>query len=943
MSEHRAAASAPGTRTSMVHRLRALLLAGLMSCLLLAPAARADEGAASVIEAATAARGATSLALQGPSPGAMHGAPALPGPDDLRGRQLEDAVRAASAGDLFLARAELKSLLARRAVFGAERVRAWFLLGWVSARLGHHQQASANFYRVRRLEEHPLKESAAWYEARADLNRGHPSTALAECDGYLEGWPEGRFAEECRLLQADALLALGKRREAVERFDAFLQENPDDQRREAIALRLAGALEEAGELEAAALRYRNLYVHHRLPTTGDAAAGALHRLQAWGLDLPALNDQQLYTRACSLRTAGQHDASYDLFCELDARNPGAGEAATVLGKRLDQERHEILWRNRRYELVGEEAARRYAKQPEADDAAENLYWAVQGFSRSGRFDDAVKHQVLGTTKHPKHRRFRRTEERSALLHLGARQYARAVQAYRAWQARTSRARRSSKVKFYVGYLSYKAGDYDVAIETLGPLAARRGGYQQAARFWKARAHERKKEWRTATKEYDKLTEADPDGWYALVHRGRLARQRGEEPAGQWRDGRWPGVAARDLPLPRRPDATPLPEAVSRAFDRSYRGEVHPEPRSETRLARDADGRVTRRPQDGWSSRQLFTSPAGQHRRSIKPAVSDSSSLVPPTWQPSPWWDPVVGLTLWTRFVEENSEHWPELPTALELSRIGLGEQAGPILAAVYQEVRDVSRSSRKKRAVSRWRAAGGEGGSAEVQRWAAILDMKLKSEDWRQLFGAAGYPASVSHFATQSIHYAPLDRRAGGRGAWTLRFPAAFAPHVWRAGWENDVDPLLMLSIMRAESLYRHDAVSSAGALGLVQVMPATGAKVAALMGDPAFRVESLLRPDQNIRLGTFYLGKLLDRFDGQFPLAVGSYNGGPHNVGRWLRPKTDIPFEEFVEEIAFDETRNYVKKVTSYYAIYTDLYAPGDAVLIPETTRPDDPSVINF
>ncbi len=913
----------------MISRLRPVLLLGLLTILFAADHARAEDAA--------------TPALRGPDPASLHGAPALPAADALPGRQLDDAVAATRAGDLHRARAELKALLEGRRISGADRVRAWFLLGWVSARLGHHQQASANFYRVRKQDDHPLKEWAAWYEAQADLNRGHPSTAVAECDAYLLAWPDGTFAAECQLLQADALLALGQQRQAIERFDAFLEAHPDDQRREAISLRLAAALEGAGEFEAAASRYRGLYVHHRLPTTGDAAADALHRLEAWGLDLPALSDEQLYTRACSLRSAGQHDASFDLYCELEARNPGTGEAATPLGKRLDGERHDFLWRNRQYDLVGEEAAKRYARDPDADGAAENLYWAVQGFSRAGRFAEAVKHQVLGTSKHPTSRRFRHTEERSALLHMGAQDYAEAVAAYRAWQARNSRARRNSKVTFFVGYLSYKAGDHDTAIDVLGDLARRSGRHQQAARFWKARAHERKKEWSAATKEYDALSREDPDGWYTLVHRNRLARKNGEAPAGRWRDGRWPGQAARAMPLPQRASATAVTEAVARAFDRSYRPGPAPEPPPQRLLVRDGDGRVVQRARDGWASGALFSPPVPVLRGPPPPAVAERSLVVPPTWEESTWWEPVAGGRLWTRFVEENSTHWPALPTALELSRIGLGEQAGPLLAAVYSEVRDVSRSSRKKRAVRKWKAGGGKGGTAEVQRWSAILDMKLKSEDWRQLFGAAGYPASVSHFATQSIHYGSLDRLGEGRAAWTLRFPAAFGSHVWRAGWENDVDPLLMLSIMRAESLYKHDAVSHAGALGLVQVMPATGAKVAALMGDPAFRVETLLEPDQNIRLGTFYLGKLLERFDGQFPLAVGSYNGGPHNIGRWLKPKVDMPFEEFVEEIAFDESRHYVKKVTSYYAIYTDLYAPGDAVLIPETTRADDASIINF
>ncbi len=86
-----------------------------------------------------------------------------------------------------------------------------------------------------------------------------------------------------------------------------------------------------------------------------------------------------------------------------------------------------------------------------------------------------------------------------------------------------------------------------------------------------------------------------------------------------------------------------------------------------------------------------------------------------------------------------------------------------------------------------------------------------------------------------------------------------------------------------------------------------------------------------------------MDRFGDQFPLAVGSYNGGPHNVGRWLRPKVGIPFDAMVEEIQFDETRNYVKKVTGYYAVYSDLYGAGGWVRLPEETSQDDPTVINF
>ncbi len=867
-------------------------------------------------------------------------APGLPTAADLPGHSLQDAVEAFGRGEFRAARGELRTLLDRRRLRGEDKVRAHFLLGWISARLGHHQQASANFYRVRKLEEHPLRELATFYEAKADLDRGHPRTAIAECEQYLQAWPEGRFVQECTLIRAESHLALNQLKIAIESYEAFLEEHPDDQRREAISLKIAGALEQEGRFEDAARRYRNLYVHHRLPTTGEIAAQGVQRLAAWGVDMPELSDQQLYVRACSLRTAGMHDASYDLFCELDERNPADGDGATDLGKRLDRERHDFLWRNRQYETVGEEAVKRYTRHKGKPEAAEDLYWAMQGFSRSGRFDDAVKYHQLGRRDHPKSRRFRRTEERSALLYVGAGEYTKAVGAYREWQARSGTARRSHKTRFLVAYYLYKAKQYDESIEELTKLL-RSDRYGDAARFWRARAYERTEEWKLARADFKTLTTDYPDSWYTLVHGLRQARD-GKTPFdGQWRDGRWPGRAARDMALPTRPRQTPIAEGVARAFGERYAGEGVIG--REDRVSRDADGRVATASFDGWSGAGLMAPPSRVPPGVVQPLPPTTVEPIPSTWQPSPWWDAERGRALWKEFVDEHEEHWPQLPAAYELSLIGLGELAGPMLAKIYVEVRDVRRSGRMKRRVARWRSAGGQGGDPEVARWAAILDLKLDAEGWRQLFASAGYPASVSAFATESIRYRDLARQGEGRGAWTLRFPAAFAPHVWRHSWENDVDPLLMLSIMRAESLFRHDAVSRAGALGLVQVMPATGARVAALAGDSDFRVETLLEPEQNIRLGTFYLGRLLDRFGGQFPLAVGSYNGGPHNIGRWLRPKVGMPFEEFVEEIAFDETRHYVKKVTSYYTIYTELYAPGDQVLLPAATSADDPTVINF
>ena len=283
-------------------------------------------------------------ALKGPVIPPLDVAPGFPAPEALPAGVLQAAVASYERGDLLAARRELEALIQGKRVWGDERLGARFLLGWISAQMGHHQQASANFYRVRKAEDHPLREFAMYLEARADMHRGHQRTAIKECEAYLEAYEEGAWADECRLVVAQSNMELGHLKVAIEQYEEFLDAHPDDQRKEAISLRVARALEQLGFAESAGRRYRVLYLDHKLPTTGQEADAALRRLEASGAPLPPITDEDLYIRACSLRRSGAHDASYDLFCALDERNDGDGEKATPLGARLDRERHDFLWR-----------------------------------------------------------------------------------------------------------------------------------------------------------------------------------------------------------------------------------------------------------------------------------------------------------------------------------------------------------------------------------------------------------------------------------------------------------------------------------------------------------------------------------------------------------------------------------------------------------------------
>jgi soluble lytic murein transglycosylase len=126
---------------------------------------------------------------------------------------------------------------------------------------------------------------------------------------------------------------------------------------------------------------------------------------------------------------------------------------------------------------------------------------------------------------------------------------------------------------------------------------------------------------------------------------------------------------------------------------------------------------------------------------------------------------------------------------------------------------------------------------------------------------------------------------------------------------------------MRAESLYRKDAISPVGALGLMQVMPETGRNLASLMGDKDFNPRSLLQPEQAILYGGRYLSRLMQNFNQSMPLTAASYNAGPHRAQLWLSLYGNLSGDEFIEHIPFTETRNYVKKVMSNYYIYSKLY----------------------
>ena len=150
-----------------------------------------------------------------------------------------------------------------------------------------------------------------------------------------------------------------------------------------------------------------------------------------------------------------------------------------------------------------------------------------------------------------------------------------------------------------------------------------------------------------------------------------------------------------------------------------------------------------------------------------------------------------------------------------------------------------------------------------------------------------------------------------------IRYPLPWQQHFETSSTAAQISPTWAYGIARSESLFMRDVRSSAGAVGLMQLMPATGRDVARDIRLPYSGLATLTDPVSNIRLGTTYLGQMASRYNGNQVLATAAYNAGPRRVDRWLPDQGSEDARVWIENIPFNETRSYVKRVFSAEAIF--------------------------
>jgi len=153
-------------------------------------------------------------------------------------------------------------------------------------------------------------------------------------------------------------------------------------------------------------------------------------------------------------------------------------------------------------------------------------------------------------------------------------------------------------------------------------------------------------------------------------------------------------------------------------------------------------------------------------------------------------------------------------------------------------------------------------------------------------------------------------------------FPVNYWPLIRRYSAERHLDPYMMAALIAQESTFEPDVRSSANAYGLMQIVPATGRHYARSLRLPRFSIRMLTTADTNLKMGTAYFSDLVKQFGGTH-YALASYNAGENRVARWIAERPGVDREEFIDDIPFPETQNYVKKILGTADDYRRLYAP--------------------
>ncbi|MBD5560751.1 MAG: lytic transglycosylase domain-containing protein [Clostridia bacterium] len=154
-----------------------------------------------------------------------------------------------------------------------------------------------------------------------------------------------------------------------------------------------------------------------------------------------------------------------------------------------------------------------------------------------------------------------------------------------------------------------------------------------------------------------------------------------------------------------------------------------------------------------------------------------------------------------------------------------------------------------------------------------------------------------------------------------MQYPLAYTESIQRNADRFGLDPYRVAAVIKTESDFKADARSRAGAIGLMQIMPETGAWIAEKLGVENFTPDMLADPERNIEFGCWYMQFLDERFDGDPELMSAAYNAGHNRVKQWLEDSAVSADGEHLHDIPYPETKDYVVRIEKAYETYRRLY----------------------
>lgn len=157
-------------------------------------------------------------------------------------------------------------------------------------------------------------------------------------------------------------------------------------------------------------------------------------------------------------------------------------------------------------------------------------------------------------------------------------------------------------------------------------------------------------------------------------------------------------------------------------------------------------------------------------------------------------------------------------------------------------------------------------------------------------------------------------------------YPKKYEEYVEKYAEKNNIDPLLIFSIIKAESNFKENAESSSGAVGLMQLMEETAKEIAESMDEPILEKEDLKEAETNIKIGIKYYSILQKNYDGNMLLALTAYNAGIGNVNTWIKNGIIKSDGSDIENIPYKETNMYVRKIIRNYKMYNKIYTKNDS-----------------